>query len=147
MARRWSAIDAHGDVALLVLAVTFAGHGGYALDRRLEHVGIVIRFFALQDHAQTLEAHTRIHMLGGQRLQLAARLAVELHEHEVPNLDHQMMARVDHVTARDRGDIGLVTQIEVDLAARTAGTRLAHLPEVVVLVAADDVVLGQKRFQ
>ncbi len=54
------------------------------------------------------------------------------------------MARIDHPAARACGDLRLVAQVVVDLGAGAAGTRLAHLPEVVVLVAADDVVLGQE---
>ena len=53
------------------------------------------------------------------------------------------MSRVDHLAARLGGNLRLVAQVEVNLRAGAAGTRLAHLPEVVVLVAADDVVLGQ----
>ena len=40
----------------------------------------------LQDGHQALEAHPRVDTLGGQRPQLAAGLAVELHEDEVPHL-------------------------------------------------------------
>ncbi len=54
------------------------------------------------------------------------------------------MARVDHLAAGLRGDLRLVAQVVVDLGAGAAGARLAHLPEVVVLVAADDVVGGQE---
>ncbi len=37
----------------------------------------------------------------------------------------------------------LVAQVEMYLAARAAGTRLAHFPEIVVLVTANDMILRQ----
>ena len=37
----------------------------------------------------------------------------------------------------------LGTAVDMHLRTRTAGTRVAHLPEIVVLVAVDDMVLGQ----
>ena len=100
----------------------------------------------MQDHAQALEAHARIDVARRKLLQRTVGLAVELHEDEVPDLDHLRMAHVDHLAARLQGDFRLVAQVEVNLRTGTAGTRLAHLPEVVVLVAADDVVLGQELF-
>ena len=136
--------DAHRHVALGVGAVSLARQLRNTLDRRLEDIGVVIGLLALQNHAQTLEAHARIDIAGRQRLQRAVGLAVELHEDEVPDLDHLRMARIDHLAARLGGDLRLIAQVEMNLRAGTAGTRLTHLPEVVVLVAADDVVFGQE---
>ncbi len=135
--------DAHGYVALLVAAVLLAGHGRYAAYRRLEDVGVVVRLLALQYHAETLEAHARIDVLRGQRFERAVGLAVELHEYQIPDLYDQTVSRVDHVAAGDGGDVGLVAQVEMYLAARAAGTRLAHFPEIVVLVTANDMILRQ----
>ena len=53
------------------------------------------------------------------------------------------MVFVDKLTARHLGLLFLRTRIDVNLRARTAWACVAHLPEVVVLVATDDVVLGQ----
>ena len=136
--------DAHRHVALGVGAVSLARQLRNTLDRRLEDIGVVIGLLALQNHAQTLEAHARIDIAGRQRLQRAVGLAVELHEDEVPDLDHLRMARIDHLAARLGGDLRLIAQVEMNLRAGTAGTRLTHLPEVVVLVTADDVVFGQE---
>ena len=135
---------AHGDVDLLVLAVALARQRRDAADRRLEDIRIVVRLLALQDHAEALEAHARIDVARGQLLERAVGLAVELHEDQVPDLDHLRVAGIDHLAAGLRGDLGLVAQVVVDLRAGAARSRLAHLPEVVVLVAADDVILGQE---
>ena len=134
---------AHGHVGLPVLAVFLARHLRDAADRGLENVGVVVRLLALEDHAEALEAHARVDVARGKFLQRAVCLAVELHEDEVPDLDHLRMARVDHLAARFGGDLRLVAQVEVDFRAGSAGSRLAHLPEIIVLVAADDMVRGQ----
>ena len=138
--------DAHRNVAFGIVAVTASGHGGDTLDGGLEYIGVVVRLLALKDHAEALEAHTRIYVLGRQGLQLAVGLAVELHEDQIPYLDHQMVTLVDHLAARHGGNLRIVTQVEVNLAARAARARLAHLPEVVVLVTLDYMVFGKVLF-
>jgi len=90
--------DAHGHVALLVLAVTLARKGRNAADGRLENVRIVVGLLALQNHAEALEAHARIDVARRQFLERTVGLAVELHEDQVPYLDHQMVAFVDQFT-------------------------------------------------
>ena len=135
--------NAHSNISLLILAVSLASHSGDAGDCRLEYVGVVVRLLALQSHTQTLEAHTRINVLCGQRLQLAIGLAVELHEHKVPDLDNQRVAHINHLATGLSLNLLVVTQVDVNLAAGTAGASLTHLPEVVVLVTADNVILGQ----
>ncbi len=136
--------DAHGDVGLFIGPVLLAGQGGDTADGGLENVGIVIGLLALENHAQTLETHAGVDVARRQLLQRPVGLAVELHEDEVPDLDDLRMALVDHLAAGYGGDFGLVAEVEVDFGTRPARTRLAHLPEIVVPVAADDVVLGQE---
>ena len=89
----------------------------------------------LQDRDEALEAHACIDGLGGERPQFAARLAVELHEHQVPHLEH---VRVVHVH-QGRG-VAAADAVVVDLRAWTARPRVAHLPEVVLLVARQHTV-------
>ena len=132
--------DAHGDVGLLGLAVFDARHLGDGLDDGLEHVGIVVRGLALQHADEALKAHARVDVLGGEFHQMAVSHTVVLHEHEVPNLNHLRVVHVDEVAPRDLFSDFIIAQVDVDLRAGTAGTRLAHLPEVVLLVAVDDTV-------
>ncbi len=56
-------------------------------DQIPEQVDLVIAVHALHDGGDTLEAHARVHRWLRQRRQRAVGRAVELHEHEVPDLD------------------------------------------------------------
>ncbi len=89
----------HGDVGLPVFAVGVAGEVANDLDDRLEHVRVIVGRFALQGANQTLESHAGVDYLGWQRLQTAVRLAVVLHEHEVPYLDYLRVVFVDQLAA------------------------------------------------
>mmetsp|Transcript_18016 Transcript_18016/g.57622 ORF Transcript_18016/g.57622 Transcript_18016/m.57622 type:complete len:812 (+) Transcript_18016:860-3295(+) len=95
----------------------------------LEHVRVVVAHLALQHRRQALEPHARVHVLGRQRPQRAARLAVELDEHQVPDLEHVRVVHVDQVRRVAPADA-----VVVDLRARPARARVAHLPEVVLPV-------------
>ena len=133
----------HGDVNLGVFAVGLAAEAANLLDDGLEHVGIVVRGLALQSHTEAFETHTRIDYPGRQRLERTVGLAVVLHEHEVPDLDYLRVALVHEREAIDLGPLGIATQVDVNFGAGTAGTRIAHFPEVVVTVTVDNVLLGQ----
>ena len=134
----------HRNVALLIYAILLAAHICQALDRRLEYIGIVVRLLTLQNHTQTLEAHTRINVVLRQRLQRTVSLAVELHKYVVPDLDYLRVILIDHLTTGDQCDLSLVAQVEVNLATRTARTGITHLPEVILLVTANDMIGGQE---
>ena len=114
-----------------------------SLDDGLEHVSIVVRVFALQHTDQSLEAHTCVDDIHREFLERAVSLAVELHEHEVPDLDHLGIVLIHKVATTDARGLALLwgTAVDMDLRAGTAGTCVAHLPEVVVLVAVDDMIL------
>ena len=136
--------NTHSNIRLLILAILLARECCDASNRRLEHIGIVVRLLALKNHTQALEAHTGIYILCRQGLQRAISLAVELHKYKVPNLDNLRVAHIYHLTARNLCYLLLVAKVVVNLATRTARTSLAHLPEVILLVTTDDVVLGQE---
>ena len=138
--------DAHGYVLLLVFTILGTSHGGDGVDERLEDVGVVVGRLALHGHTETLEAHTGIDYLGGQTFEAAVGLTVELHEHKVPYLDDLRMVVVHHVAAGYLLLFFFGTEVDVDFRARTAGTCIAHFPEVVMLVTVDDVVLRQELF-
>ena len=71
--------------------------------------------------------------LAGRAVRRAVGVAEVLHEHEVPELDVAVAAAVGRAAVVAR----LGTAVVVDLGARTARARLAHLPEVVLVEALD----------
>ena len=136
--------DAHGHVGLLVLSVGVSAEGANHLDDGLEDVGVVVRGLALQGAHQALEAHAGVDDVGRKPLKAAVGLAVVLHEDEVPDLDDLRVVLVDELAAGCLCLLGVRAAVVVDLRTGSAGARVAHLPEVVVLVAVQDVVLRQE---
>ena len=134
---------AHGHVNVGVSAVFLVGQLRDFLNQRGEYVGIVVRCLALQGHAQTFEAHAGVDDLCGQGNQRAVGQAVVLHEHEVPDFDYLGMVVVHEACAVDFGAFAVGTQVDVDFRAGAAWTGIAHFPEIIVLVAVDDVGSGQ----
>jgi hypothetical protein len=57
-----------------------------SVDRR-EEVGVVVRRDALDDAGEPLQTHARVDARGGQRRQRPVGPQLELHEHEVPDLE------------------------------------------------------------
>ena len=82
----------------------------------------------------SFETHAGVDRRRRQRLQRAVRLAIELHEYVVPDLDVAVAAAFDALAgvaeflfaARHLG-----AAKEIDLGAAPARTRIPHLPEVV----------------
>ena len=100
------------------------------------------RMATSQGADKTLETHACVYHIHRQLLQRPVCLAVELHEHQVPYLYHLGVVFVHQLTT---GHLGLFlggAGVQVNLGTRTARTGVAHLPEIVVLVAVDDMVGG-----
>jgi len=148
--------DTHGDVYFLLLVGSLAVGSrrcGETIalarvdldfaDDGLEDVGIVVRVLALQHAHQSLEAHAGVDDVHAERFERAVRLAVELHEHDVPYLDDLRIILVYQRTAGHQRFLLGRTRVYMDLRAGSARSRVAHFPEVVVLVAIDDMVFGQ----
>ena len=95
-------------------------------------------FCALHDRAYTLKTHARIDMARGQRGERTVWIGVELDEDQIPDLDALCGAFVDERAAR----VALRREIDMQLGARPARSRVAHHPEVVLLVARNDVHCG-----
>jgi hypothetical protein len=113
-------------------------------------VRVVVGRNVVQDRDETLETHSRVHVLGRQRAQGARRLAVVLDENVVPDLEDIGVIGVDEVC-------GLATtdSIKVDLTAWSARSSRTHLcdgqrlhfkvepprrtPEVVLCISGQDV--------
>ena len=91
-------------------------------DQRPEHVDVPDRVDALEHREVALEAGAGVDARRRQRHQRAVGLRVELHEHEVPDLDEAVLAAVR------RAAVGTELRPEVpeDLGARTAGAGVGH---------------------
>ena len=123
-----------GGVVLGVAPVGFAGEGRRAGENRLEEIGVVVRVDAGDHRRHPFQPGAGVDRRFRQRRQHAARGALVLHEDEVPDLE--IAPAVGTLVPTHLRQIG--PAIDVDLAARTAGTGLPHCPEVVLLAAAHD---------
>ncbi len=104
------------------------------VDRR-EEVRVEVRRDLLEHARQPLEAHPRVDALERQRVAPVGPL-VELHEHEVPDLEPaRTVLRVVRDALRPLGEVRAA--VEVDLAARPARAGVGHPPEVVVVARVD----------
>ncbi len=131
----------HGHVGLCVGPVFMSAELLNPPYHPSENVCVIVALLALKHHAEPLEAYARVYVLGRQDLQFSVRLAVVLDEHEVPQFNHERIALVDELTPRHGRHLGLVAQVYVNLAAGSAGARVAHLPEIVVPSARENPVL------
>ena len=134
---------AHSHVRRTVLSVFFAAQPGYLPDNRGKYIGIVIGRFPLYRHAQTFEAHPRIHVMARQVLQTAIRFPVILHKHKIPYLDHQRIILVNQVTSRLNLAFFVRAQINMYLGTGTAGSHFPHFPEIIFFIPVQYLFLGQ----
>ena len=126
-------------IAIVVIAnaIALAGNRRSLIDERRHHVGFPHTVFALHQREDALEAGTRIDRWLWQRRASAIGGLVELHEHEVPELHEPIALRIVERTA-----IGTEagSAIDMQFAARTTRTGIAHLPEVVFVAQALNAV-------
>ena len=73
------------------------------LDDWLEDVGVVVGVLVLHGTNKTLESHTCINHVHRQRNKRAIGLALILHEHDVPNLNHLWVVLVYEFTSWSLG--------------------------------------------
>ncbi len=106
------------------------------VDRR-EQVRVVVARDALDDARDPLEAQAGVDAGGRERREAPVRVELELHEHEVPDLEP---ARAVLAVVRDAvGAFGQVgAAVVVQLRARAAGADVGHPPPV-LLVARREV--------
>src|SRR6185369_14556511 len=90
---------------------------------------------ALDKAGQSLKAHAGVDMLGRQRRKRSVSVCVKLYKNQVPNFDALGGALVDQTAL----GIALRSEVHMDFAARPARAGLAHHPEIIFLVAVDDV--------
>ncbi|MGA2134382.1 MAG: hypothetical protein ABSH50_18985 [Bryobacteraceae bacterium] len=134
--------DTQRGIHARVGAVGYAEHIGRAGDDRKNQVRIVNRQLALQHSRGAVQSHAGVDGGPRQRRKHAARIAVELHEDQVPDFDVTVVAGVgkDLVFAARR--VGFRPHVVEDLGTRAAGAGIAHLPEIVLFVEAEDAIFG-----
>ena len=112
------------------------------MNDRQQQIGIVIRDFPLQHGGEALETQAGVDRRPRQWRQLTAGILVVLHEHQVPDLDVASagVARKRLVLAARLG--GFRPQIVMDFRARPARPGVAHLPEIVGFIQAENPFFG-----
>ena len=114
-------------------------------DQALEQVDFIVGVHALQHGGDAFQAHAGIDTGTRQARHVAGGVALELHEHQVPDLD----VAVAVFLGRSGAAPHVRAVVVEDFRARTAGAGVGHLPEVVggvarALVVADaDDPLGR----
>ena len=129
------------DIGDVVAAVLLLGQLGGSLEHLPHGVDFVDVVDALEQRRHPLQAHAGVDVARRQRalgveVHLAAdRAELVLHEHEVPDLEVAVLVSLRAALAAVLG-----APVVVDLRARAAGARHAHVPVVVGQAAALDPV-------
>ena len=110
-----------------------AGDFGRRADQVREQVDLVVAVHALEDRGGALQSEPVSTDGLGSGVHVSGGVAVELHEHEVPQLDVAVAVLVG-TSRRPARHFGSV--VVEHLRARAAGSGVAHRPEVVLLAAA-----------
>ena len=122
----------------------------YPMQKRQEEVGVKIRILALHDARRCARGQRRCPPTDcGSGVRLAVRRAVELHEHQVPDLEEA--SRLGRRSRTPRS--GSPRHRQPDATHSIRGRRrsrcrdrragVSHLPEVVLVPQAVDPVVGQ----
>jgi hypothetical protein len=138
-----------GGAVLGVAVVRFADQAAHPLDQRQEEVSVEIVVLALHDRRDPLEPRAGVHGRLRERRQGAVGGAIVLHEDQVPDLEEATFLGqalelfLRHLPGRDIASTLGPRQVHVDLGAGPAGPGVAHLPEIVLVTQAVDLVIGQ----
>ena len=127
-----------GGPGIVVVHVGLAGDVLAQLYEALHDVAVEEGALVLHDGGHALQAHARIEVAVRQLRHGAVLLAVELREHEVPELQEAVAVAAGRTVRASAAH--LLAEVEVDLGARAAGAGGAGGPEVIVLAQAGDVV-------
>ena len=138
-AARWAAV------------IRTADQLGNPVEQRHEKVGVEVGVLTLHHRGDTLKPGPGVYRRLRQRSQHPIRGAIELHEDQVPDLQHLArlgqsleLALRDRLGPSARRPVGS-SQIDIDLRARSARPGVAHLPEVVLVTQTVDPVVRQAR--
>mmetsp|Transcript_48588 Transcript_48588/g.72100 ORF Transcript_48588/g.72100 Transcript_48588/m.72100 type:complete len:556 (-) Transcript_48588:787-2454(-) len=126
--------DVLGTNLALVHRDTLAAQSFDRAEDASENVGVVVGAKVLQDRRDALETHASVDRLRGQRVERRVGQAVELDEHNVPNLQDIGVIHVDQFR-----DLAVTDTVVVKFGAGTARASGSHFPEVILLVERDNV--------
>ena len=140
--RRAQMIGDHAQRGLLLALRIGAGQFGDGADQRDEQIDVVIVVLALQHGGDALQPRAGIDRGLRQRIARAALELLELHEHEIPDLDEAVAVLLRRAR---RAAPDLVAMVVEDFRTGPARTGVAHLPEIVGAGDADDAQLRQAR--
>src|SRR5690606_24843391 len=138
------------DLQRVVFEIGGAGFTGSGGNQIAEQIDLVVGVHMLQYGRDALQAHAGVDTGLGQGMQRTGCVSIELHEHQVPDLDVTVavFVRRSRWAAPDVG-----TVIVEDLGARAARAGIGHLPEVVrcirralIVANADDTFSGNAYF-
>src|SRR5207249_2849926 len=124
--------------------VLLAAKSFQLVEDRAKDVGLVVRdcagelgevFCALNDCGGALQTQSGIDVTLRKRPKASVGVSVELDENQIPNLD---AAWVVFVHERAAG-VAVWRKIDVQFRARAARTGVTHHPEIIFLVAVNDV--------
>ena len=115
-----------------VLRVGFAC-GGF--DQFLKQVDVIVAVHVLHNRGNAFQTHAGVDRRFGQRVQLAVAVAVVLHEHQIPDFDVTVTIGVGG-TRWAACNIGAM--VVKNLGTRAARAGIAHLPEVIRGINADE---------
>src|SRR6266702_3755193 len=125
----------------------------YDLDRLrddgLKEVGVEIRGDILHDRRDPLQAGTGVYGRSREHGAPTVRLLIVLHEDEVPDL--QELSRLTDAQELFEAQVAApcsplrATDVDQDLRTGTARSRIAHLPEVVLVAQAKDAAVSDPR--
>ena len=138
--------NAHGDIGLLVVSISFARQLADFLQHWLEYVRVIVWSLALQSDTKTFKAHTGIDNTGRKRFERAVGLMIILHEHKVPDFNYLRMAFVYEFSTVLFSAFRIWTQVDMDFRARTTWTGFSHFPEIVLTVSVQNMVFWQMLF-
>ncbi len=111
-------------------------------DQPAHQVDVVIVVLALQHRRDALQPHARVDRRLGQRHAIVGRQLLELHEHEIPDLDEAVAVLLGAARRPAREMRPVIVE---NLRARPAWPRVAHRPEIIGRADADDLLVRQAR--
>ena len=132
--------DAERRRVLFLRCAAERGRGG--IDQVAEQIGLEHAVDALQDAGHAFEAQTGVDRGARQRLALFLRHLLELHEHQVPEFE-EAIAILFRAAGRTAPD--MLAAVDEDFRTGTAGTGIAHRPEIIRGRNPDDAIVGKAR--